>query len=263
MRYVTMFLLSLFCLMWPMDQYVVSAEPTNNWTNLNRTADLALQLTKQGKTHEANEILQALSHTWQEYQANEHIFYSLEAEKAILLTLQQAEQALQSETTEEAYQIDKVTSLRLAIDALANEAQPLWLNSETALLRTAENISNAAALTAPEDFYYQLNELNRQYQVIRPALSIQSVQEDLLLDQQLEDVLAANADPTVEVRTAYAQELKQDILTMYEEYDKDEADPSLLWVMLTIGGIIVFSLTYVGWRKYQAEKQKVREKEKL
>ncbi|MEN2454698.1 sporulation protein YpjB, partial [Bacillus sp. JR_15] len=38
--------------------------------------------------------------------------------------------------------------------------------------------------------------------------------------------------------------------------DQDEADPSLLWVILTTGSIILLTLTYVGFRKYRAEKEK-------
>ncbi|TSB46931.1 sporulation protein YpjB [Alkalicoccobacillus porphyridii] len=262
MRYVIMLLLSLFCLSWPT---VVAAQMNaveSEWADLNKTADLVLQLTKQGEQNKAKELLEAFSYTWTEYQSEQHVFYSPGAEQAISLTLHQANQALQSADMDESYQIDKVTSLRLAIDALANESQPLWLYSEEALLRTADNVGVAAGMDTPEDFYYQLNELNRQYQVIRPALSIQSVHDTLLLDQQIEDILSATKHPTVEVRTAYAEKLKQDIIEMYEDYDKEEADPSLLWIMFTIGGVIVFSLAYVGWRKYQAEQQKVREKEK-
>ena len=39
---------------------------------------------------------------------------------------------------------------------------------------------------------------------------------------------------------------------------KDEADPSLIWVIISTGGMIVLTLSYVGWRKYRGEKEKNR-----
>ncbi len=37
---------------------------------------------------------------------------------------------------------------------------------------------------------------------------------------------------------------------------KYEADPSLWWVIISTGGIIVLTLSYVGWRNIKAEKEK-------
>ena len=37
--------------------------------------------------------------------------------------------------------------------------------------------------------------------------------------------------------------------------DEDEADPSLWWVIISTGSIIILTLSYVGWRKYQGEKE--------
>lgn len=50
--------------------------------------------------------------------------------------------------------------------------------------------------------------------------------------------------------------LEEDLSSVFAHVDQDEADPSLLWVILTTGSIILLTLTYVGFRKYRAEKEK-------
>ena len=37
---------------------------------------------------------------------------------------------------------------------------------------------------------------------------------------------------------------------------KDEIAPSLIWFMTITGGLILFTLTYVGWRKYKGERKR-------
>jgi sporulation protein YpjB len=36
--------------------------------------------------------------------------------------------------------------------------------------------------------------------------------------------------------------------------DQDQADPSLWWVIISTGSIIIMTLSYVGWRKYKGDK---------
>jgi sporulation protein YpjB len=55
--------------------------------------------------------------------------------------------------------------------------------------------------------------------------------------------------------------LQKDLKKVFDKVERDDADPSLLWVILTTGGIIITALTYVGYRKYRAEKKKEKKRE--
>ncbi len=37
--------------------------------------------------------------------------------------------------------------------------------------------------------------------------------------------------------------------------DKDNSEPSLFWLIFSIGGIISSTLIYVGWRKYKGDRE--------
>ena len=50
--------------------------------------------------------------------------------------------------------------------------------------------------------------------------------------------------------------LETELQTIFDGVMEDEADPSLWWVIISTGSIIVLTLSYVGWRKYKGEREK-------
>jgi sporulation protein YpjB len=49
--------------------------------------------------------------------------------------------------------------------------------------------------------------------------------------------------------------LDTDLKNLFANMEDDEADPSLWWVIISTGSIIIMTLSYVGWRKYQGDKE--------
>ena len=50
--------------------------------------------------------------------------------------------------------------------------------------------------------------------------------------------------------------MKRKLQTIFEGLTEDEADPSLWWVIISTGSIIILTLSYVGWRKYKGERER-------
>ncbi|MBJ7968148.1 sporulation protein YpjB, partial [Bacillus cereus] len=50
--------------------------------------------------------------------------------------------------------------------------------------------------------------------------------------------------------------IKGDLQKIFHTVKKDEIASSLIWFMTITGGLILFTLTYVGWRKYKGEREK-------
>jgi sporulation protein YpjB len=56
--------------------------------------------------------------------------------------------------------------------------------------------------------------------------------------------------------------MEEELKALFERVKEDEADPSLLWVIISTGSVILLSLSYSGWRKYRGEKEKAAKREK-
>lgn len=48
--------------------------------------------------------------------------------------------------------------------------------------------------------------------------------------------------------------LESDFKKIFDDMDEDQSDPSIWWVIISTGSIIIMTLSYVGYRKYQGEK---------
>ena len=59
------------------------------------------------------------------------------------------------------------------------------------------------------------------------------------------------------------EKLEEELRSIFQNPKEDEADPSLWWVMITTGSIIVITLTYVGWRKYKGQKDREKQKKPM
>ena len=56
--------------------------------------------------------------------------------------------------------------------------------------------------------------------------------------------------------------LEDQLLDIFEEAEKDDADPSLWWVIISTGSIIIMTLSYVGWKKFKANDNQVHTRKK-
>ncbi|WP_100407230.1 sporulation protein YpjB [Bacillus solitudinis] len=263
MRYFVIVIVGVFLLCFPSNSYADHHETMNHtWKELNHRSDQILQLVKQEKYEEAKQLLEFFSKSFMEMDFQQQGI-TMTALRTVTLAFEQAEAAVTSADESTNERIYKVTSFRLAVDALSSEHHPLWLHSEKSINQTFTTMKAAVQDNDRQAFAHRLNEFLRHYQVIRPALLIdiepqqlQRIESQVTYLERLSKENNAN-----EKVTMHLDLMVSEFADLYERVKEDSADPSLLWVMFTIGGMIVFSLSYVGYRKYKAEKGKVRLKE--
>ncbi len=56
-------------------------------------------------------------------------------------------------------------------------------------------------------------------------------------------------------------QLEKEMNMVFKEVSQEEASqPSLGWIISITGGIIITTLSYVGWRKYKGHQEEIKEK---
>lgn len=109
-------------------------------------------------------------------------------------------------------------------------------------------------------FHTSLNTFLSLYNMIHPSMKIDITPERIqkidakvnFIDHYRPHVLS---EPSSQ---AELELLEADLQTLFDEMAEDEADPSLWWVMISTGSIIVLTLSYVGWRKYIGDREKAK-----
>lgn len=168
----------------------------------------------------------------------------------------------------------KMIMLELNSDLLTPEMKKENARSFVLMMETAYDIENESYVQAKKALKNQiLQALESDYITFeREYVNIAMLYQNLLpslkmeVDQQKWKDLDNQLARMVELDNLELMEENLNIILNYLDpievsVVEEEDDSSFIWLLTTIGGTIIFTLFYVGWRKYKGEK-KNREKEK-
>lgn len=235
----------------PLRMYAAGAD------EMNQLLDESLQLVKQQQYEKAKQILTYASKEYAVHvssPAHIHVI-SMAYDKAI----QSMGEGVSQKEKE-----DDMLALRLVIDAENSQFQPLWLNRERAVMTAFDKMEQAMKQDDASKLQYAVNEFLYEIAIIYPSLSVDLPEEELqrlnahlsYLDES-RSTMARHVNGQLQMNV-----IREDVESIFQYPSKDEAAPSLIWVIIATGGIIIFTLTYVGWRKYRGEQEKRRVKSK-
>ncbi|RFU65526.1 sporulation protein YpjB [Peribacillus glennii] len=235
----------------------VNAESSSSLIKLDEIADEALQLAKLGRYEDTEKMLSYFSERFLKVTAREQIF-SMDELRIITVAHNQALTAVKNSGVSHSEKTNSVTKFRLVIDAIKSTHQPLWTAMEAQMMGTFSQAKAAMKKQNPEEFHVKLNALLSQYEMIQPSLKVDVAPERILrLDDRLQYINQNSTE--VFSRKGSQKELDalgKDLKSIFDEMKEDEADPSLWWVIISTGSIIILTLSYVGWRKYKGDKEK-------
>ncbi|QHA92296.1 sporulation protein YpjB [Bacillus sp. N1-1] len=179
--------------------------------------------------------------------------------RVILNTHDRALKAVTSIDKANDQRIQALTEFRLAVDALVTEEQPIWHQTNDQILPLIHEMATAIEHGDVDVYKASKDRFLGSYSTIRPAMAIDLPPET----QQRLDSHIAFIEKYASGRNT---ELSGQLETMYDDF-KNAYDPSyseessLMWLIVSIGGIIIFTLVYVIYRKYKGEKETLKRKQ--
>ena len=236
---------------------VFSAEETSPIDQLNYLSDEALQLTKSHRYEDAKKILETFSDKFSTVTISDPNF-TMDELRIVTIAHNEAVEATTNAAMDPDERINRVTKLRLVIDAISSTKQPLWTQMKEPMLTVFNEVKTAALNGKREVFNDRLNAFLALYEVVYPSMKIDVSSERIqkldtrinFVDQYRVEILN-DIDARQELLV-----LESELQTIFDGLTEDEADPSLWWVIISTGSIIILTLSYVGWRKYRGEHEK-------
>lgn len=243
---------------------ILANHHTSSIEKLDQISDEALQMVKSSRYEDARKLLEYFSNEFLTYTMENHGF-SIDEARIVTLANNEAIEAMGDGSMNHDERINRVTKFRLVMDAISSSNQPLWTEMEGSIMTVFEGMKDAAMKGEHERFHSHLNSFLSLYEVIYPSMKldvpVQTVQQiDArihFIDEYRQRVLS-DAESRQELEV-----LEDDLRKLFDEISEDEADPSLWWVIITTGSIILVTLSYVGWRKYKGDKEREREKKRM
>ncbi|UQD52540.1 sporulation protein YpjB [Bacillus methanolicus] len=239
--------------------FTVFAEQTSPKNKLDEISDEALQMVKLRKYHEAEKLLKYFSKQFLPFTVKEHSF-SIDELRIVTVAHKDAIEASVSPTMTYEERLNQVTKFRLVVDAVTSNHQPLWTEMEGPIMSAFKNVKKSVYNGDSEHFNSNLNSFLSLYEVVYPSMRLDVPPERMeKVDARINFI--DQFRPQVLSQVSSRQELEAlqvDLQKIFDETNEDDADPSLWWVMISTGSIIILTLTYVGWRKYKGDREKER-----
>ncbi|MBA2870196.1 sporulation protein YpjB [Anoxybacillus calidus] len=251
----------IFMMLFP---YVASSQTTDEWKKLDQISDEALQLAKNKRFEEAKQVLAHFSEEFFKLNARERL-KSMDELRVITVTHESALKTVTASTLPAEERVERVTRFRLVIDAVRSDHQPLWSEMEHSIMDAFYRMKKAVENGNMQAFQSSFQQFLNQYEMIEPSVKIDVTPERFKRVDANIELLEAPAFSQLSSDGQMKQllQMEQDLQALFDDVKKDEADPSLWWVIISTGSIIILTLSYVGWRKYRGEKEqnKLHEKE--
>lgn len=231
-------------------------QTSSSLNQLDALSDRALEMTKLERYEDSEKMLTYFSNLFMQITAEESIF-NMDELRIITVAHNEALDAIQDEKLKNSEKVKSVTKFRLVIDAIKSTHQPLWTNMESSMMETFNQTKEAALQQNSEKFQKELTILLTQYDMIYPSLKVDLSSETI---QQLDTRVHFINQSRINLMTDQQAQLELDALqydlkNIFENMEEDEADPSLWWVIISTGSIIILTLSYVGWKKYKGDKE--------
>jgi len=239
---------------------------STSWANLDEISSYAWQLSKQKRFEESKQLLEYFDEKFKEVPLTDSDM-SVDELHVISSSHQKALDTLIEKKASDEEKMKAVTQFRLVVDAIVSEHQPLWGTMEEPIMTTFSQLKSNMEEGNQEAFQHEWNKFLSLYNLIYPSLVIDVKEQNIKRVETHISAIEENMFLEVSSHTRLQQliAMEEALQDIFDNSEEDDTDPSLLWVIITTGSIILLTLTYTGWKKYKGEKTfkiKKREQEK-
>lgn len=241
----------------------MKAEAQNkvDWTSLNEISHEAFHLAKEQHFDEALQLMTYFGKQFKKLNMDTAKI-SYQQLRIIAAVHEKAIEKLENKSAPEE-KIQAVTQFRLLTDALFSENEPLWSSMESPIMTSFSGAKAKLEKGRINGFSKDWNKFLSLYDIIYPSITIdldankvKKVDRDIAIIKNVHF-----RDYSEETRNKRLALMEDDLKALFERVKDDEADPSLIWVMISTGSVILLALSYTGWRKFKGEREQKSERE--
>lgn len=170
------------------------------------------------------------------------------------MLLRETRDTLEDEEATRQERYNRALTVALYVDALQNQVDPLWVVWRGHIIEMINQTITSENPVSNES----LQKVYMLYESIIPSMHTSLEKNDRMkIELQQNALLQELAERPSEGRVQVLQDLAN-VLEGIQPQEKKSLteEPEFIWLMWTVGGLIVVTLIYVGWRKYRGESEK-------
>jgi sporulation protein YpjB len=217
------------------------------------------QLTKEAKYGEAKKKLAELGILFAGTKPPKGL--SIEAVNALSDTIVKAKRAFAAVEAEPNRLLWHALQVRLAIDSLTHEKQPLWKNYYNSYQEHINKMMLLSAGRKQAEFSRAFVQNLQLYQTLKPAITVAASSQQLEMLSSLYSFLlqeTRKVEYNWDAITNALTELNRLVDAIFIGEDQSTFAPGMppespLLIIALFASVVLTSLGYVGWKKYKAE----------
>lgn len=239
--------------------YANQQSPKYGLEELDTLSDEVLQLVRSERYDDAKKILEYFSNQFSSVTVSESPF-TIDERRILTGAHEEAVEAITNTSLNEDERLHSVQKFRLAVDAVSSGQEPMWTQMEETVMTTYRDMENAVLMEDKELYNEKLDMFISLYQIIYPSLKLDvSIAQFQKLNSLVEFISTYRLQVFQNKQNQEElQSLEAELQDVFNQVYEDEADPSLWWVIISTGSIIILTLSYVGFRKYLGDKEEKR-----
>ncbi|QDI89971.1 hypothetical protein EPH95_01290 [Salicibibacter halophilus] len=140
-----------------------------------------------------------------------------------------------------------------AVDAVLHPENPKWKETRHDVEEQLAQLRDAAS-EGGSSFQHAWNDWRKTFEMIHPAATLRLSPSEREEVRTLVSFMDEHSHRLKDEKEAqpFFDALEKQMIRLYEG-DIEENDPSLITVIAIVGGAILLSLSYAGWKKYRGE----------
>lgn len=203
----------------------------------------------------AKRSLQQFAESFLHQKSREDHALSMDDLHRLVSVYDEAKVALTAVNVSHEERMEALTRFRLAVDAFVTQHEPMWQGMEEKVMTPMISAHQALQEGRVTAFQTALSQFFDVYKLVQPALAIDLSPEHMKqLDAHI-TFLKDHRDTLFYTpnKQKHVTIVKQDLTGLFQHKERDADDPSMWWGILSVGGLILSTLFYVGWKKYKGE----------
>lgn len=266
LRWVAIVAIGSFCFFYPAVQVRAERGDAESWA---KQAEEIYLLVKEKKWAEARKPLARLATDFSRADFSDERV-TIEAIHVLSECLLDLEGNLSRIRPDQEKILTSAIRLRLAFDAFSHPNQPLWHGHFPKMMRNIERLERAVKSGSEKEVRMRVEELFTEYQLIRPAVMVSKTPQTAA---KVDSVIAfirgqsQSGEMDREGLMNGVKRFKQMMQPLFYGSEEEvialargvgQSGPPEVFQFLWVGGMIAAVLSYVGWRKYRAERVAMR-----
>ncbi|MEJ8544839.1 sporulation protein YpjB [Brevibacillus borstelensis] len=261
-RFLLFFLVIGLLLSWPIHTLLTNVERPAEKEQLAALDDIAhhlLDAARKGDLESAQRQIRMLADQFPHLKLPETL--RIESLNAVTQSILAARNNLNNSEVSEQQLLWHATRVRVVVDALTHEHQPMWRGYYTSVAAQLQDLLEAAVKRDYVHFREQFEENSRLYHVIRPAMTIHLPESQLKKIDTAYDAISKDLRNSKIEWNQIRSSLRELQTSMQEAFigeDKSTiayliGSESPFGMIFSIVAAVVMALAYVAWKKYQGQ----------